>query len=140
MPPTEYLTKNLTLGLPNGPYDFNKENVENLVEKKNVGNYAIGYSSPIGGFIPKMIGRSDKDVQEEILKKVDIARQKGYDKFLFKYADSLKDGFERDCLNYHSYKKQLDSKTHPKPPEGMNLKCPDVICAQFFKSGELNKP
>lgn len=140
MPPIENLTKNPSLGLPNGPHDFNKENVENLVEKKRFGNYAVGYSSPIGGFIPKIIGRSDKDLQDIILNRIDVARKKGYDKFCFKYADSLKEGFERECLNYHTYKRQLDDKIHPSPPEGIDIKCPDVICAKFFKSGKINRP
>lgn len=134
----DFLTKNPTLGLPNGPYDLNKENVEKFVKKKKSGNYAIGYASPVGGFIPKMIGRSDKDIQEVILNKIDEARGKGYDKFCFKYADSLKETFERECLNYHTYDRQLDNKMHPLPPEGYDLKCPDVICAKFFKSGKIN--
>jgi hypothetical protein len=137
MPSLDYLTKNPTLGLPNGPYHLNKENVKNFVEKKKSGNYAIGYASPVGGFIPKMVGRSDKNIQEAILNKIDEARRKGYDKFCFKYANSLKEAFERECLNYHTYNRQLDNKIHPSPPEGHDLKCPDVICAQFFKSGKI---
>ena len=140
MPPIENLTKNPSLGLPNGPHDFNKENVENLVEKKRVGNYAIGYISPNGGFAPKMIGRSDKDLQEEMLIKIDVARKKGYDKFIFKYSDSLKEGFELECLNYHTYQRQLDNKIHPSPPKSNDLKCPNRICAQFFKSEKTNQP
>jgi hypothetical protein len=140
MPPIEYLTRNPSLGLPNGPHNLDKENVENLVEKKRLGNYAIGYISPIGGFAPKIIGRSDKDIQEEILNKIDVAGQKGYDKFCFKYADSLKENFERECLNYHTYQRQLDNKMHPTPPEGSDFKCPDVICAQFFKNGKISLP
>jgi hypothetical protein len=140
MPPIEYLTKNQSLGLPNGPYDFNKENVENLVENQKIGNYALGYLSPMGGFAPKMIGRSDKDLKEEMLIKIDIARKKGYNKFCFKYADSLKEGFERECLNYHTFQRQLDDKMHPNPPKSNNLKCPNKICAQFFKSGKINQP
>jgi hypothetical protein len=136
----EYPTRNPSLGLPNGPHDFNKENVKNLVEKKRLGNYAIGYSSPIGGFIPRIIGRSDKDLQEELLNRNDVARQKGYDKFCFKYADSLKESFERECLNYHTYQRQLEDKMHPISSDGNDLKCPDRICAQFFKSGKINRP
>ena len=86
------------------------------------------------------ISRDNPQTALKILNRIDMVRQKGYDKFCFKYADSLKEGFERECLNYHTYKRQLDDKMHPSPPQGHNIKCPDVICAKFFKSGEINRP
>jgi hypothetical protein len=140
MPPLEYFTKDQSLGLPNGPHDFDKNTVEKTVEAKRAGNFAIGYISPIGGFAPKIIGGSDEDLQKELLKRIEVIKQKGYDKFVFKYATSVEERFERECLNYHTYQRQLDDKMHPILPERNDLKCPDVICAQFFKSGKISRP
>jgi len=137
MQPIEYSTRNPSLGLPNGPYNLDKETVESLIEAKKNGNYAIGYIAPIGGFVPKIIGSSDKDLQKEILKKIEIAIKKGYNKFCFKYVNSSKERFERECLNFHTFQKQLDNKNHPLPPPGTNYSCPDRICAKFFHSEKV---
>lgn len=139
MPPLEYFTKDQSLGLPNGPYNFDKNTVEKTVEAKRAGNFAIGYIAPIGGFAPKIIGGSDEDLQKELLKRIEVINQKGYDKFVFKYATSVEERFELECHNYHTYQRQLDNKMHPSPPKGNDLKCPDRICAQFFKSGKINR-
>jgi len=133
LPPIEYLTRSPGLGLPNGPYDFTKEVLERMVLPNKAGNYAIGYIGPIGGFAPKIVGGSDNDLLQEMLKKLDIARERGYDKFSFKYASSPTERFEKECLNYHSFQRQLDNKEHPRSPEGTKLSCPDKVCAQFFQ-------
>jgi hypothetical protein len=140
MPPLEYSTKDQSLGLPNGPCDFDENTIKKTVEAKKAGNFAIGYIAPIGGFAPKIIGGSDEDVQKELLKRIEVTKQKGYDKFVFKYATSVEERFERECINYHTFHRQLDNKVHPFPPEGTDYSCPDTICAQFFKSGKISQP
>lgn len=136
----EYFTKNKSLGLPNGPYDLNKVTIERLIKAGKAGNFAIGYISPIGGFAPKMIGGSDEDLRQEIMSKIEIAHQRGYDKFCFKYTSSVKERFEIECLNFHNFNRQLDQKKHPYPPDGVNYSCPDKMCAQFFNSGRNKLP
>ena len=132
MLPIEYSTRNPSLGLPNGPYNLDKKTIQSVIGAKKTGNYAIGYISPIGGFAPKIIGSSNKDLRKEILKKIEISISKGYDKFCFKYVNSTKEIFDRECLNFHTFQKQLDNKNHPIPPAGTNYNCPDKICAKFF--------
>ncbi len=133
MPPIKYLTRSPGLGLPHGLYDFTEEVLESKILPNRAGNYAIGYIAPIGGFAPKIIGGSDSDLLQEMLRKLDTAKERGYDKFCFKYANSPEDRFEQECLNYHSFRRQLDNKKHPCSPEGTKLSCPDKVCAQFFQ-------
>ncbi|MCX6659555.1 MAG: hypothetical protein NTX81_04150 [Candidatus Bathyarchaeota archaeon] len=134
MPPIEYLSRSPGLGLPNGPYDFRKEIVESTVLSRRAGNYSIGYTPPMGaGFVPKIVGGSDEDLQQELLQQLDIAARRGYDKFVFKYVNSPEERFEHECLNYHSFQQQLDNKQHPQPPAGTKLSCPDRVCELFFQ-------
>ena len=140
MPSIEYLTKNRSLGLPNGPYDLDKESIERVVKSRKAGNFAIGYIAPIGGFAPKMIGGSDEDLRQGIMNKIETAHQRGYDKFCFKYTKSVKERFEIECFNFHNFHRQLDHKKHPYSPDGTNYSCPDKICAQFFNSGRNTLP
>ncbi|MBS7623148.1 hypothetical protein KEJ39_05680 [Candidatus Bathyarchaeota archaeon] len=134
-PPLEYYSRSKGSGLPYGPCDFTEETVEKEVLPGRAGNYAIGYTTPMGGFVVKIIGGSDNDLQEKLLTELDTARKRGYDRFCFKYASSPKERFEHECLNYHSFQRQLDNKEHPQPPSGTELECPDTICARFFQSG-----
>jgi len=120
-----------SLGMPHGVYDFNKETVEEKVESMRAGNYAIGFLAPMGGFAPKMVGGSDEDLRGELLQRLDIAKQKGYDRFCFRYAKSPQDRFEHECWNYHTYIGQIDNKEHPRPPAGSSLSCPLTVCALF---------
>ena len=133
MLPIDYRTRPPRLGLTPGLHDFTREELESKVLPNRAGNYAIGYVGPIGGFAPKIIGGSDDDLLREMLRKLETARERGYDKFRFKYANSPKERFEQECLNYHSFQRQLDNKEHPRAPEGTRLSCPDKVCAQFFQ-------
>jgi len=132
-PPLEYYSRSKSSGLTNGPYDFTKETVESKVESNKAGNYAIGYTAPMGGFVIKIVGGSDESLQQKLFAELAVAKQKGYDKFCFKYASSPKERFEHECLNYHTFQRQLDNKDHPMSPSGTDLKCPDTVCAQFFQ-------
>jgi len=132
-PPLEYYSRSKASGLPYGPYDFTEEVVGKEVTPSQAGNYVIGYTTPMGGFVIKIIGGSDVSLQQKLFTELGTAKQRGYDKFCFKYASSPKERFEQECLNYHSFQRQLDNKEHPQPPAGTDFKCPDTICAQFFQ-------
>lgn len=102
-------------------YDYNSDEIKSNVSSNKIGNYALGYEKE-GGFVPKYIGRSDSDVQGELLNYVD--EKNNHKKFMFMYASTKEEAYNQECKNFHDFKKQLENENHPDSPNGMNLKCP----------------
>ena len=102
-----------------GPYKFDAETIKTQSDEGKIGNYALGHLNNEGGFIPKYIGRSDSDLRQELLNRLD----KNHPKFMFSYAPSAKEAFKKECQNYHDFENQLENKIHPAGPEGTDLKC-----------------
>ena len=103
----------------NGPYKLDNDTIDKAVTKKSAGAYALGYLKD-RKFVPKYIGRDGKDVNDRLKKWVG----KGHSHFEFKYYDSPKAAFEKECTLYHDWKKQLNNKIHPARPDDSNLQCP----------------
>ena len=104
-----------------GPYSLDIDTIDAEVKKKNsAGAYALGHVNKEGEFVPKYVGRSDDDINGRLKKWVGSE----YSKFKFKYYDSPKAAFEKECNLYHDWKNQLDNKQHPDRPDGTNWKCP----------------
>lgn len=109
------------LGMGSSWYGYNTEEINSNVSPNKIGNYALGYEKE-KGFIPKYVGRSDSDVQDELLNHLDD--KKHHKKFMFSYASTKKEVYEQECKNFHDFEKQLENENHPDSPNGMNLKCP----------------
>jgi len=112
-----------------GPFEFTAEDIDKVVDKKSIGNYILGYAKN-KIFFPKYVGRSDKDLNQELKDKLDSK----YDKFEYCYALSLRDSFEGECDNYHNFLETglLDNENHPDRPNSTDLKCPR--CDNFDKN------
>ncbi len=110
-----------------GPYDFEAKTIDAQITKTSPGNYALGHLDKDGDFIPKYVGRADDDLNGRL--KAHVGEK--YKKFKYSYADSEKVAFEKECVNYHDFEKQLDNKIHPDRPEGKEYKCPK--CRNFDK-------
>jgi hypothetical protein len=114
-------------------YDFSEFQVRSLVEKGRVGNYTLGYSAVHSDtntqvFHPTFIGRSDFDLQEELLTR--LAKKKAWhDRFKFSYAATVKEAFEKECRDFHQATRTLDNEKHPEPPTGANFPCPIPSCS-----------
>lgn len=113
-----------SLGLK-GPHDFDSETVDRVVTKTSEGNYALGYINPDGGFVPKYVGRSDTDLNQELKNRLN----RDHPKFKYGYASSPKAAFEKECHNYHDFEEQLDNERHPARPDGSGWTCP--VCSIF---------
>ena len=95
------------------------DNIEKYVKPKKVGNFALGTLKD-SKFVPKYVGRSDKDLQLCLKKYIGLQ----YTYFKFKYAGSPIKAFIRECSNYHNFQRQLDNDKHPEKPEGVDADCP----------------
>lgn len=71
------------------------------------------------------VGRSDRDLGAEILKTAQ-ALNAGYTHFFFERAETPQEAYIQECKWYHAYS-FVENKEHPKPPTGVNMKCP--ICS-----------
>lgn len=106
----------------NGPYQLTMVAVNREVTKVSAGNYALGHINENGGFVPKYVGRSDSDISKRLLQHVNDGL---YKSFKYSYETSPKAAFEKECVNYHDFIKQLDNKIHPdRPDNSKSWKCP----------------
>jgi hypothetical protein len=111
-----------------GPFLFDSVTIDEKVEPNKIGNFVLGYAKEsTGGFVPKYAGRSDSDLRKELRSKLQ-ASTKSRQLFKFDYAQTVKEAFETECLNYHDFTKQLDNDKHPLRPEGRDYQCPVQDC------------
>jgi hypothetical protein len=118
------------LDLEYGPFDFDVKSIEAKVESGKKGNFALGYlKEPTGGFVVKYVGRSDTDLKEDLL--FNLPKSSTRQKFKFDYAQTEKEAFEKECKNYHDFRKQLENEQHPRRPKDKNYPCPVQGCTEF---------
>ena len=119
------------LELEAGPHDFDETTIKRYVAEEKIGNFALGYLKwETGGFVPKFVGRSDADLRAELLAKLET-RSKKRQKFVFGYAQSVKGAFDKECKNYHAFKKQLEGEIHPRRATGTDYPCPVTGCIEL---------
>ena len=119
------------LGMSFGPFEFDKATIMRKVAQNSIGNFALGYlKESTGGFVPKYVGRSDSDVREELLAKLET-KSRTRQNFEFDYANSVKAAFDMECENYHDFRKQLENEIHPRRPEGKDYPCPVKGCTEL---------
>lgn len=109
------------LNMNNGPYALNNEEVRRQVETSKNGNYAFGKVEQDGLFYVYYVGRSDTDLREEIISRSASFPQLTH--FMFSYALSAKEAYEKECKNYHDFHALLN-KIHPDRPDGASYHCP----------------
>jgi len=100
-----------------GPYIFNEENIKKVVFKNKIGNYALGYSKD-NTFYVKYVGRSDTDLQGELIARL----AKGHQQFKFSYATTPLEAFRKECKNYKDFEPS-ENKITPAAPAGTNVQC-----------------
>ena len=78
----------------------------------------------------KYVGRSDSDIQTEIIQELSTDRAKGCTHFYYSIAKSVKDAYETECRDFHKYggKAILNNENHPDEPEGHKYPCPVEGC------------
>lgn len=125
----------------NGHYALNEQMVKTYVQSNRIGNYALGEVREDGLFYILYVGRSDTDLQTEI-----ISRATDYPRcthFMFSYAFSVRAAYEKECTNYHDCGGTINllNKIHPDRPNGTDYHCPvcgaplDKSYPDYFKHG-----
>jgi hypothetical protein len=109
-----------------GPYELNTHSIDDYVEKSRIGNYALGFVGK-GEFHVQYVGRSDTDLNARIKTHIGEKSAIGNDYllFMFSYAMSEKEAYEKECRNYHDFSHYtLDNEVHPDRPNNSHLNCP----------------
>lgn len=104
-----------------GPYQLSPTEIDRVVPKENIGNYALGYTRGDEVFIVRYVGRSDSCVNSR------LKHWEGkYAQFKWSSAQSVRAAFEKECKNFHDFGglEALDNERHPDSPNGTTLKCP----------------
>ena len=119
------MTKSLGLGYA---YPLSEAKVKEKVSKKP-GNYAFGYyrknSEGEMNFFVHYVGRSDTDLQTEILARMKDGDKKHLTHFKFSHAANTPlRAYKKECGNYHDFggKDELINKIHPARPKGHSKK------------------
>lgn len=108
-----------------GPYELNKDIVGSILESARIGNYALGKINDKGLFIPYKVGRSEQDLQKELLSWCEFHH---YTHFAYAYAAGIKQAYEKECHNYHDLFAWLQNPPHPVLPKNISCKCPNQWC------------
>jgi len=122
---------------------LNKEIIKKYVST-SIGNYALGYlvynkKTNENNFIPRYIGRSDFNLQNEIIQQgVILKRDKNNNQIYthFKFSHDTKNeklAYLTECNNYHDFGgfQKLDNKVHPARPKNYSknmLPCSKISC------------
>ena len=109
-----------------GPYRLNFDTIDKKVNRVSSGNYAIGRRSKNGIFLFRVIGRANKDLNSKLKSWLDKT-----DKplFKFRFSESAREAFEKECTIYHDFVKDKKIK-HPRRPTKSDWKCPRC---KFYK-------
>ena len=96
----------------NGSYTLSNDEIDRVVTKTSIGNYALGYSKDSSFYI-KYVGRSDDNVNGRLKDWVGH-----YKEFKFSYASSAQEAYEKELKNYNDFggSKKLDNKIAPAKP------------------------
>ena len=117
-----------------GPYLLNADTIDTLVTQTLPGDYVLGDMLADATFVPKYVGRSDRDVNSSLKKHA--ASKQPYYCFQFAYSDTASGAFYGECLNYHwlsaVINAPLDNKAHPFSPASKNWLCP--FCGQLISA------
>ena len=109
-----------------GPYIFNKNTIDKIINDDKIGNYSLGTKINETKLKVYYIGRSDTDLKSELLKRI---KTHNHTHFLYKYASTSREAFEKECKDYHKFHHpKLENKNHPDRPNGSKLKCPIDGC------------
>jgi hypothetical protein len=111
--------------------------------KKKIGNYALGYyveNPNTNGFrfITHYVGRSDNDLQAEIIQQgIRLKKNENgtpiFSHFKFIYTTTAKKAYLKECKDFHAFggSEGLHNQRHPKRPSGFTnetLHCSKLSC------------
>jgi hypothetical protein len=119
-----------------GPFSLDQETIAATLLKRSPGSFVLGQWAEDGTFTPLVVGRSDRDIRQEIQHQMRLAEH--CNGFQFRYAETPKEAFSQQCENYHAC---YDCETvdgpqapsrpyHPSRPSHTDWLCP--VCGRSF--------
>ncbi len=99
-----------------GPYNYDKAVISEVIPDNAIGNYILGDSNEDGDLLVKYIGRSDSNLKARIGH--DIGK---YKQFYYSVAETPREAYDQECLMWHLYGGEegyLDNDIHPDKPTG----------------------
>jgi ribosomal protein L37AE/L43A len=115
-----------------GPFPLTADQVTTVITEKSPGSFVLGHLKADGEFTPRMVGRADRNLCQELELQVRFGKFNG---FKFRYASTPKTAFEHECCDFHDCGEceALDNKYHPVRPSHTDWECP-VCGSKFLKS------
>lgn len=113
-----------------GPYFFNEDIIDNVLNDTSIGNYALGYINDKGTFVVCYVGRStDQPLKDRLKQHIGENPQK-YKRFKYSYAKTKKEAYLKECKNYHDFggKESLQNENHPAKLPDDETPCP--VCGE----------
>ena len=101
-----------------GPFALTEAEVNQQVDRKSAGTYALDQAHDSGAFRISYVGRSDTDVNERLRQHVGK-----YRRFKYEYYASPEEAFAKECGLYHDFNPPSTIQ-HPPRPLGSKWKCP----------------
>ncbi len=101
-----------------GSFPLTKDGIEAEIKHIAPGVFALG-NLVDDRFKTLLVGRSDKDLKQELLRRIGQTKR-------FKYLlyDDAEDAFKKECELYH-FLKPYANKGHPQRPQNRTWTCPD---------------
>lgn len=108
-----------------GPYDFDRETINDEVPNVQFGNYALGYKDEDNVFRVCYVGRSDHNLPRRIADHLGEHPRK-YKMFKYSITSSAEKAFYEECRTYHEFgeNEKLYNEEHPDRPDGEEFECP----------------
>lgn len=109
-----------------GPYELTEDRIARVVTQDGPGNYLLGNEREDDDFhFTLYVGRSDTNLRARLEQH---AREGEYAYFKFRYATSVKDAYEQECLAFHEHEYHINNTYHPDKPNGKDYPCPYSWC------------
>ena len=100
--------------------NLTRQRVRQEVSADEPGFYRLGTMAD-GQFCPSYFGRSDTDLQRRLQ---EHAQRGWFTHFITRPADSIREAFEQECLDWHLHGEQMLNHVHPARPDGAEYGCP----------------
>lgn len=105
-----------TTGLA-GPFRLDHGTIKKVVEKASCGVFVIGNLGRDGRFHIDRVGRSDRDLQQELFDCIGTDSH-----FKVGTFPSPSEAFRAECAIFHDFRPPMPIM-HPEPPTGQVLRC-----------------
>ncbi len=102
-----------------GSYPLDAVTIKKAVSRKSAGAFVLGYTQN-DAFYPRLVGRSDDNIAGRLTA---FVMNPKYKRFMFCYAASPTDAFQRECALFHEFSPG-DNAGHPERPPKAAWKCP----------------